>query len=80
MNIETTEVEITNPTNPSQKAKILATYRIIFYPGRSHMSNGDIGYPDEYQEFFHDWDYISKDDEQCPDWLTSSLVKDHCEL
>jgi hypothetical protein len=75
---ETTEVEITNPTNSAQKAKILASYRIVYHPGRSHMSNGDIGYPEDYEEVFDTWEYIG--DEDCPDWLTSTLVKKYCEI
>lgn len=80
MNLETTEVEIINPTNSAQKAKILATYRIIHHPGRSHMSNGDIGYPDEYEEQFVSWKYFSEEDENCPDWITPALIEKYCEI
>ena len=44
---ETTEVEITNPTNSAE-------------------------------EVFDTWEYIG--DEDCPDWLTSTLVKKYCEI
>jgi hypothetical protein len=44
------------------------------------MSNGDIGYPDEYEEQFASWEYISKEEESCPDWITAPLVEKYCEI
>lgn len=79
MRLETSTVELINPKDSTQTAKILATYQIITHSGRSHMSNGDIGYPTEYQERLVDWDYLPVAEEECPEWLTKELVQQYCE-
>lgn len=67
-------VEIKSPFNDWDYCQVLLTYEpVLVNKGRSHMSNGDVGYPDEYVERLVKWEYI--DPFPQPEWLTDMVVR-----
>ena len=74
------KIEITNPSNLQEKATINAFYEDrMVRKGKWSLSNGDPGYPDEYEEFFIGWEYVPENKEECPKWLTDKLVEEECQ-
>ena len=63
--------EIKNPKNVTESVQVNLHYDTIIRPGRSHMSNGDIGYPDEYIEHLVGWECIGEQ----PEWLKDYVVR-----
>lgn len=67
-------VEIKNPKNVTQTAQVNLHYETVIRPGRSHMSNGDVGYPDEYIEHLVSWDCVGEQPEWLKDWIVRLQV------
>jgi hypothetical protein len=45
----------------------------VYYPGKDYMSDGDVGYPDEYEvKYYYDLDNV-------PSWITENLVESELE-
>lgn len=45
----------------------------VYYPGKNYTSDGDVGYPDEYEiKYYYDL-------AGAPDWVTESLVEQQLE-
>jgi len=45
----------------------------VYYPGKNYTSDGDVGYPDEYEiKYYYDLDNV-------PSWITENLVESELE-
>jgi hypothetical protein len=67
------EIEITNPYNNDQKEYVIVEYREEYDPGVWTYSNGDPGYPPDFELEMCSWKLI---DEDAPTWLTDELVEE----
>ena len=67
------EIEITNPYNNDQKEYVIVEYKEQYDPGIWSYSNGDPGYPPDFELEMCSWKLI---DEDAPTWLTDELVEE----
>jgi hypothetical protein len=63
---------VTSP-NEEDEIEVTVQYDWYFEPGRMYLSNGDPGYPDEFEAEITEWEVTN---EEQPEWLTDELVQE----
>ena len=64
---------VTSPQDDEVEVEVTVHYDWYFEPGQMYLSNGDPGYPDEFEAEITEWEVT---DEEQPQWLTDELVQE----
>jgi hypothetical protein len=75
----TKDNEVIEEPITGKKHEIEVNTLVNIIPGKSHLSNGDIGYPEEYFTRLDSFKYLGPDD-NCPMWLTEEFIKENLDL
>ena len=64
---------VTSPQDDEVEVEVTVHYDWYFEPGRMYLSNGDPGYPDEFEAEITEWEVTDEEQPQC---LTDELVQE----
>ena len=64
---------VTSPQDDEVEVEVTVYQDWYFESGRMYLSNGDPGYPDEFEVDITEWEVT---DEEKPEWLTDDLVQE----
>ena len=69
------EGEAVNPNNSEETYRVKIHYAVVITFGCNYTSSGDVGYPDESEEYFEGWEAYDEEI-PIPKWCTDKVVRE----